>query len=545
MLRLFNTSVFAIAVAAPVLAGDYQAQAPVAAVTVYPAGAELVHRAEIELPAGAHRLFLPYAGLDSLAALPRIRTSEGVSIGAIGFRRDAAIDREAMFTPGQAAAWAEVEAARDRVEAQDDAIATARAAVVGIEARLGFLSRVEAGEEMSTDAILALADRLRDEISAGTAALVEARAALRPLEEELDDLKKALSAAISAFERLSPPGDVADMLTIELNVAQAGPVTLELTELTRDAWWEMDYDLDLDRDAGRLAISRKLIVTQGTGRTWQDVALTLSTSRPGEEVAPSPVEPDRARIVEPMMFGRGVASAPAPMMEEAEMAMEPMIIADAEMKTAGLEIDGLSLSYVYPDAVTIASDEAAELALDRLALDAESGIHAAPRWDETAFTVARFTNTTGEPLLPGWANILRDGHLVGRERIEMVPAGAETDLGFGPIEGIRLETIFARNAEGDTGLISKSDTREQTIAFTVENLTGEPQEVRAFFPLTFSEQEDLRVRVTATPAPDETDIDRKRGVSAWDLTIMPGEKAEVEIAVSLGWPEGMELIWSP
>ena len=144
----------------------------------------------------------------------------------------------------------------------------------------------------------------------------------------------------------------------------------------------------------------------------------------------------------------------------------------------------------------------------------------------------------GEPILPGWANILRDGHLVGRERIEMIPAGAETELGFGPIEGIRLATIFERNDEGDTGLISRSNTREQRITFTVENLTGEAQEVRAFFPLTYSEQEDLRVRVTASPAPDETDIDRKRGVSAWDLSIAPGETAEVEITVSLDWPEG-------
>ena len=62
------------------------------------------------------------------------------------------------------------------------------------------------------------------------------------------------------------------MLSVELDVAEAGPVTLELTELTPDAWWEMDYDLDLDRDAGELAIARKLIVAQDTGETWDEVA---------------------------------------------------------------------------------------------------------------------------------------------------------------------------------------------------------------------------------------------------------------------------------
>ncbi len=127
----------------------------------------------------------------------------------------------------------------------------------------------------------------------------------------------------------------------------------------------------------------------------------------------------------------------------------------------------------------------------------------------------------------------------------MIPAGAETELGFGPIDGIRLETIFERNEEGDSGLISKSNTREQLITFTVENLTGEAQEVRAFFPITYSEQEDLKVRVTATPTPSETDIERMRGVSAWDMSLAPGETAEVSINVQMSWPEGQELAWYP
>jgi hypothetical protein len=79
----------------------------------------------------------------------------------------------------------------------------------------------------------------------------------------------------------------------------------------------------------------------------------------------------------------------------------------------------------------------------------------------------------------------------------------------------------------------------------VENLTAESQELRAFFPLTFSEQEDLGVRVSAQPAPDETDIDRARGVSAWDIALAAGETAEVSITVQLDWPEGMELYWYP
>lgn len=539
-MRVLASSLLALVAAVPALAEEVYTQAPVTAATVYPSGAELVHRATVELAAGSHTVFLPYGGIEGLGALPRIRTSEGVTIGALGFQRGVAVDREALFTEAQAAAWAEVQAAEDALAAKDDEIATAGAQVAALQARLDFLGAATPGPETTAEALIALADTVATETATAQAALVVARADLRPLQKDRHDLAADLDAARAAFDKLSPPRAVADVISVDVEVATAGPVTLELTEFAPEAWWEMDYDLDLDRAAGTLEIARKLVVVQETGESWTDVALTLSTARPGEEVSPSAVHPDRARIEEPMVFSR---AAGAEMMEAAPAA-EPMMV-EGDMKTAALEIDGLALSYVYPDPVTIAASEAAELALDTLDLGADVVVQASPRYDSTAFTVASFANDTGEPILPGWANILRDGHLVGRQRIELIPAGAETELGFGPVEGIRLETIFERNAEGDAGIITKSSTREQLITFTVENLTGEAQEVRALFPLTFSEQEDLRVRVNADPAPDETDLDRQRGVSAWSLSLAPGETKEVKITVTMDWPEGKQLVWYP
>lgn len=544
-MRLATVSLIALIAAAPALADEVYSQAPVSAVTVYPQGAEMTLRATVDLPAGEHRVFLPYAGVDDLTALPRIRTSPGVAIGTLGFRRAMSVDRDALFTEAQAAAFDRLEDLDDAVAAQEDKIAAARARVQALDARLAFLSVAKPGEDLDAETMLALLDTITAETGAAQADRVAASAALRPMLDALSDLHKDRKAAQRAFDRLAPPAEVSDMLVVDVAVTTAGPVTLELTELTRDAMWEVDYDLDLDREAGSLDIARKLIVVQNTGRVWSGADLTLSTARPGDAVGPSPVEPDQARIHEELTLMRGEA-APAPMVER-EMAADAagMVAEEPVMTKASLQVDGLSLSYVYPDPVTIASGEAAELALDTLTIDADPAIEAAPRYDDTAFVMATLTNTTGEPILPGMANILRDGHLVGREQIDLIPAGAETTLPFGPIEGIRLDTIFARNAEGDSGIITRSNTREQQITFTVENLTDETHDVRALFPLTFSEQEDLRVKVTAQPAPDEQDIDNKRGVSAWDLSLAPGETRAVSITVELDWPEGMMLNWYP
>ncbi len=544
-MRLATVSLIALIAATPALADEVFSQAPVSAVTVYPQGAEMTLRATVDLPAGEHRVFLPYAGVDDLTALPRVRTSPGVAIGALGFRRAMSVDREALFTEAQAAAFDRLEALDDAVAVQEDEIAAARSRVQALDARLAFLAAAKPGEDVDAETMLALLDTITNETGAAQADKVAASAALRPLLDALEELQDERKAAQRAFDRLAPPAAVSDMLVVDVTVATAGPVTLELTELTRDAKWEVDYDLDLDRDAGSLDIARKLIVVQETGRVWSEADLTLSTARPGEAVGPSPVDPDQARIHDEITLMRGDA-APAPMVER-EMGAEvaELFVEDPKMTTAALQVDGLSLSYVYPDPVTIASGEAAELALDTLTVEADPTIEAAPRYDDTAFVMATLTNTTGEPILPGMANILRDGHLVGREQVTLIPAGAETTLPFGPIEGIRLDTIFARNAEGDTGIITRSNTREQQITFTVENLTEETQQVRALFPLTYSEQEDLRVKVTAQPAPDERDIDDKRGVSAWDLSLAPGETKAVSITVKLDWPEGKMLNWYP
>lgn len=541
-----TVSLIALIAAVPAQADTFFAQAPVAEAIIYPDGATLTLRAELDLPAGEHVVMVPYPEADGMGSLPRIAVSEGVVVGALGFRRDVVSDARDLYTEAQEEAAARIDRAEEALEAKMDEIEVARVDLAALQAKADYLAAITPPAEATAEEILAIADLVATQTAETRAALLVAKAALRPLEEELSDLKGDLAAAQAALTRLSPPTTENDMLTVEVVVAEAGPVALEMTEQSWAAGWRVDYDMNLDREAGEITMDRKLIVTQDDRRAWTDVALTLSTARPNDRIAPSEVYPDMADIFDPDER-RPIPMAPRAEMEMADedMAVAGIVAEPAPMKTAGLQIDGLAVSYVYPDPVTIAPGEAAELALDTLTIPADVTIEAAPRWDETAFLMAEFTNETGEPILPGEASLMRDGHFVGRMAIPMIPAGGGEELAFGPMESIRLDTILKRNAEGDAGIINRSSTRVQEITFTVENLSDEPQEVRALFPLTFSEKEDLEVEIVALPAPDETDVDDRRGVSAWDLTLAPGETREVEITITLDWPEGQVLNWNP
>lgn len=541
-----TVSLIALIAAVPAQADTFFAQAPVAEAIIYPDGATLTLRAELDLPAGEHVVMVPYPEADGMGSLPRIAVSEGVVVGALGFRRDVVSDARDLYTEAQEEAAARIDRAEQALEAKMDEIEVARVDLAALQAKADYLAAITPPAEATAEEILAIADLVATQTAETRAALLVAKAALRPLEDELSDLKGDLAAAQAALTRLSPPTTENDMLTVEVVVAEAGPVALEMTEQSWAAGWRVDYDMNLDREAGEITMDRKLIVTQDDRRAWTDVALTLSTARPNDRIAPSEVYPDMADIFDPDER-RPIPMAPRAEMEMADedMAVAGIVAEPAPMKTAGLQIDGLAVSYVYPDPVTIAPGEAAELALDTLTIPADVTIEAAPRWDETAFLMAEFTNETGEPILPGEASLMRDGHFVGRMAIPMIPAGGDEELAFGPMESIRLDTILKRNAEGDAGIINRSSTRVQDITFTVENLSDEPQEVRALFPLTFSEKEDLEVEIVALPAPDETDVDDRRGVSAWDLTLAPGETREVEITITLDWPEGQVLSWNP
>ncbi len=546
-MRALSTSLLALCTAAPLWADDFHVQMPVAAATVYPQGAELVRRASLDLPAGEHRVFLPYASPGQGGALPRIRTAGDVTIGALDFLNEVATDPEILFTEAQRTAKARIDALETQIEAQEDLIASAHLKVEALRAEQEFYGAVRPPEDAATpESLTALAELVRSRTEAALQAMSDGEREVQRLEKELGEIMAEFKAALHEFERLSPPEEVNDMLVLTVTAASAGPASFELTELVHEAGWHLDYDMYLGRsDAPTLAVQRNLVVSQWTGEIWNGVDLVLSTARPGGAIAPSEVHPDKAEIYEPSEYDRSgrMAGGMAPLMLEG--AEEMPVMAPAAITTAELRVDGLAISYVYPEKVTIGSDEAAQLALDRLAYPAETAVHAAPRRDETAFLVATFTNDRAEPILPGMASFHRDGQFVGRQDIKLIPAGGEATLPFGPIEGLRLKTVFARNETGDAGIITRSNTRDQIIAFSVENLTGQTQAVRAFFPLPFSEQEDLKIALDVRPRADETDVDDKRGVSAWDLSVAPGATATVRIGVTLSWPEDFELNWNP
>ena len=545
-MRTLSLPLVLLTLAAPALADTFHVPAPVTGATVYPQGALLTRRATVDLPAGRHTVLIPAPG--DFGAVPQIATTPGVDLVALSHRPGMPVAEGALMTPAQAAAQARVEVAEAAVEALQDRIADGTLLLEALEAQRVYLTALRPPQESlaDADAIRAFAEFVRAEVAATLTALHDGERGLRGLQDDLADAERALTDARAGLARLRPPGKTADLLELVVVADAAMTAEFVLTETTDAAQWSIEYDLRLDTgDAATVTIDRKVTVQQWTGAYWSDIALTLSTSRPDARPDANLPSPDLASIFEPDRRPPPTPMAePMVLMAEPEMMREGADAVGAVFKPA-VVADGVAVTYTYPDPVTVGTEDAALFFLGAQSFDATPEIHASPRHDDTAYQVARFTNAGAEPILPGTARLYRDGHLVGETHLSMIPAGGEVLQGFGPIEGLRLTWALARNETGDTGILSRSSTRRQQIDLGIENLTGAAQEVMVFHALPYSEQEDLRVEVTARPAPDVTDYEDLRGVAVWRMTLAPGEARDLALEVDLDWPDGMELNWYP
>ncbi|KPN64963.1 conserved hypothetical protein [Aliiroseovarius crassostreae] len=532
----------------PLWAGDFYSSAPVVSAILYPEGATQTRQITVELPAGQHRILVPFIPSDTRLGLPDIALLTGKGqLGALGYSPDTSVDPETLYTPSQTKAQNAVDAAKDTVAAYQETLTILRDEIAALKRQLEFLSTIRAPQDATSvddlSAMLVLigdqSQDIRKKISTKSRELADGK-------EREAELQAVLGNAEREFERLFPPKDNPDLLSIPVRLTSAQTISIAITSISESGGWIPIYELHLTEGSDpNLTLNRKFTIQLPSETVWNDVNLTLSTQQPSGQVEPSTPYANPASIHKPILSSRKVQTASDLMEMAAPPMVEPELVVGEEYSGLTVDTNGVAVTYHYTQKVSALAGEEQVLDLDSLTLPVTPEIYAVPRRDDTAFLVGQITNNTKEPLLDGTARVYRGDSLVGHTQMPFLAAGDDATLPFGPIEGIRLEHVVADNETGDRGIITTTNTREQDTLFRVTNLTDKPHEVKTFYPLTYSEQEDLEVRVTATPRPDESNHDDKRGLSVWNLSLAPGEETEVTINTRLSWPEGWTLNWRP
>jgi uncharacterized protein (TIGR02231 family) len=269
------------------------------------------------------------------------------------------------------------------------------------------------------------------------------------------------------------------------------------------------------------------------------VAMTLSTFALQQQTAP--------REVYPIQLTIGDKMAPQPKMynraASADLGATAVMEAPVMLETATASFDGPGVQYTVSSAVSVASNvDAVRVALDTLEFMPRQFARAVPRLDQTAFLMAEFRNETQEPLLASaQASLYLDNTLVGTTYFAQIPAGAEAELPFGPIEDLLLKYTVLDQSAGDRGIINRSNAQTEVARLDIENIGAKDWDLEILAAVPFAVQEDLEIEWTAKPMPDLRNVDDKRGVLQWNMAVSSGTTQEIEIATELKWPEGQVL----
>jgi uncharacterized protein (TIGR02231 family) len=531
-------------------ADQITATSRVTEVTIYAYGAQITREVSFDAPAGAHDLTIADLPQETYAEALRITPGAGAQVASFALQPEFV----PPSAPRESAAYVTAQAEVDRLEEAERAVLLdmegVQTRINAANAQIAFLQNVKVEPTMDATSAASLRDMAQmigeQVLAAGEEARLS-KADLLATEATLSDVRADLSAARDVLAGMTNSQTLYAALDVKVITEAAGPQTVTITQFVQSASWRPVYDMRLSREGGdKLTLQRGVLISQHTGEDWDDVKLTLSTANPSAQPMPSALYPEYRSIYD----GKSglVTAAPAVTVEESEYALRARA-SDAAAEPAPpagyvgqaqLQGDVVIYNYDAPaDIKTGASD--LRLALDEVELTPEITARAVPRYDQTAFMMATFTNTGDEVLLPGYAYLYREGTLIGGMQMAAVQAGDEAELPFGAIEGLRLTRDMPVRATGERGLIVSSNQQEEVAVLQIENLTGQAWDVQMMDLIPYSEQDDLEITYVADLPVTEENVDGQRGILAWDFPLAAGEKTAVTLTTTLTWPDGMML----
>lgn len=375
------------------------------------------------------------------------------------------------------------------------------------------------------------------------------------LKQQQQELNNQITALESKKQSLLVPQNKEYFnLIILIEASEGGELELEVSYLINRASWQPLYDLKVDTVEEQLHLTYLAEIQQSTGEDWENVALTLSTAKPGLGTLPPKVEPwyigselpvptraSRRQLTKKSSFSREEnyellgASTAIPDAEnyESEVLEAAEVVAATVAKSGSVvtfEVNGGGNipSDGTPHKVTIFSDHYS-VKLEYVAI---------PRLVSFVYLQAVITNpATGVTLLPGPANILREQTFVGTTSLENIAPSQEFTLNLGIDEGWKIERNLVQR-QVDKKLIGGNKRVTYAYRLIVHNLQAGKNSLKLIEQLPVSRNEQIKVRLIQTEPKIKLG---EMGVLEWNLTLVEGSKQEINYQFSLEYPPAVSL----
>lgn len=561
-MRLGMGLVLCLAWALPLRAAEIPATSRIDAVTVFPSGAEVRRIVRVQLETGEHTVVirdLPQQAIPSSIRVEGMATGK-LEIGSVDSRR-VVVER------------ADAESQRTERRRIEDEIERLRDERVGFEGRIdaaetqkGFIKElmelptrplqpsagVQTGREDWSQILTLIGSGMID----ANRAIHDAQVRIREIDRRIEELEKKLADQAPSVEERT-----------QVAVHLSAPAPLEADLVVRyqvpDASWTPSYDARLATGAKnvapKLTLVRRATITQRSDEPWQNVALTLSTTRPASNVSapelrPITVDfvPERPPVVQAPAPAREMESAARRRSAPQTMAGAPppappaMDLAAATEQRAEAAISEFAATFAVPGRATVENTgEMKRVLIDQSELEPSLLVRAVPKREERAFLNAKVVLPKGSVFLPGPISLFRDQTFVGTGRLPQLSGGDQHELGFGMDDAVRIRYAVAEEKRGETGLISTSRTDQRNYRITVKNLHERPIAFSVVDQIPASLNQDIKVELVSGTAPSRRDVEDRRGVLAWDDKLAPDEERVIEFGYRITWPAAKDIIFRP
>ncbi len=328
----------------------------------------------------------------------------------------------------------------------------------------------------------------------------------------------------------------AEIVVTVKTLAPVNNAKIEWSYLVGNASWKPFYDVRVKDTKSELQLVSKAYITQGTGESWKNVILKLSTANPNESGSKPELKTNFLGFSNPAA-PYGYAN---PALQEVVITRKKPLVAPAASNeldySAGVattQQTDINIEFIVTSAYTIPSDATPhQVDLTTSNLKANYAYGTVPKLDKDAFVTAHVSGSDLVNQVSGEANIYFDGTFVGKTFIN----GTTSDsmlISLGRDKRIQIQRTLLKDFSSKT--LSGGTKKElNTWEISLRNTRKEPITIVIEDQIPVSTDKEIEVKLQNSGG---AEYDETTGKLKWTLTLEAEKSQSLKFSFEVKYPK--------
>ena len=543
--------VIVLGVPAVVRAAEITAASTITKVTVYQDRVLVTRQAQVELAQGENSVL--FEGLPASLMEDSLRAEgQGVSRVTIG-----GVELKKIFSSQEADP--RVAQITQELEKLQDELKELQSKTAALQGQMGFIdsvknfSSIQVPTEIMTKSSppsdwVGISKFILDSIVENNAQTLAVEKTIREKEKEVEAKGRELN------EINRGRGIEKKTAVVSLDTKDKTSFKIELSYVVPQAAWALSYDAKLDPEKKSCLLISYGNVRQWTGEDWNNVSLTLSSSKPaigGRMPELIPWFVDFFQRYQPQMDDRRLLPQ-GPSSQDAEKAqdvssarsdlgqrMKQAPPEEAVLAQANVSQELASVTFEIVKPVTILSDNRFyKNPVKTESFPVQLDYEATPKLSPYAFIHSKITNDKDYPLLAGQLSLFVNGTFIGKSFIETVGRNEEFDLYLGIDEEIKVKRteLIEKTKRTMLGLRARKDYGYKV---ELENYKKDKISLTVVDQVPVSKNADIKTELLSSSVkPSEI---KDLGILKWKFDLDPKEKKAFEFQFFVEYPSDKNI----